>query len=174
MCAPLKRVQNNDCIEQKVGVVGGWDTTTAAPSTTTIVHALKSNEMSQAFRYASPGNRENIGNDLNKFEEMVKKGPYRFLVRHLNSEILMINDMHPSTKRFLVRTVPGDDENRSSNGSYDDDSLDDEKDDEEDDEDNGMKTVCKSPVHDYWWILSRAKRGPDEGCYMVDAVIPNS
>ena len=74
----------------------------------------------------------------------------------------MINNMHPSTKRFLVRTVQNDDENRSSN------------DDEEDDEDSSMKTACKSPIHDYWWILSRATRGPNEGCYMVDSIIPNS
>eukprot|EP00980_Cylindrotheca_fusiformis_P019258 scaffold6572_cov106-Cylindrotheca_fusiformis.AAC.10 len=32
----------------------------------------------------------------------------------------------------------------------------------------------KATIQEYWWSLSRCKaRGPDVGCYMVDAVIPN-
>jgi hypothetical protein len=29
-------------------------------------------------------------------------------------------------------------------------------------------------IVEFWWSLSRVRSGPNEGCYMVDAVIPNT
>jgi len=121
--------------------------------------ALKSNDMSKVFRYASPSNKDRVGGDVQKFDEMVRSGPYRFLVGHRNAEILLVNDIYaPTSRRFLVRVVP--DETCMTA------------------EDNRLQlietTTNNSLVHDYWWVLSRSRKGPDVGCYMVDAVLPNS
>jgi hypothetical protein len=32
----------------------------------------------------------------------------------------------------------------------------------------------KGGIYEYWWSLSRCRTGPNTGCYMVDAVIPNN
>ena len=36
------------------------------------------------------------------------------------------------------------------------------------------KGYPKKSIVEYWWSLSRCRSGPSEGCYMVDAVIPNN
>ena len=103
--------------------------------------ALQQDNMEGVYEYASPFNKQNTGS-VDRFGQMVRSGPYKYLVSHKKADILMESKMAASMQ-YLVRVVPQ--ESRSS-----------------------------TSVVEYWWSLSRCKSGPHQGCYMVDAVIPNA
>lgn len=64
--------------------------------------ALQHNDMTGVFQFASPGNKAQVGGDINRFGEMVRSGPYQFLIGHSNAELLLESSMARS-KQFLVR-----------------------------------------------------------------------
>lgn len=68
--------------------------------------ALQRDDMDQVYKFASPGNKERTG-DVTRFGQMVRWGPYKHLVKHSKSLILMEATMAQS-QQFLVRIVPGD------------------------------------------------------------------
>lgn len=106
--------------------------------------ALQDDDITAVYQLASPNNKQNVGT-LQRFEEMVRGGPYRHLVGHAKSQILLESDMVQS-KQYLVRVVP--------------------KNYQQGDTKNGQ-------IYDYWWSLSRCRGGPYDGSYMVDAVFPD-
>jgi hypothetical protein len=68
--------------------------------------ALQQDDMDQVYKFASPGNKERTG-DVTRFGQMVRSGPYKYLIKHSKSIILMEATMAQS-QQFLVRIVPGD------------------------------------------------------------------
>ena len=68
--------------------------------------ALQHDDMDQVYLFASPGNKECTG-DVARFGQMVRSGPYKYMVKHSKSLILMEATMGLS-QQFLVRIVPGD------------------------------------------------------------------
>jgi hypothetical protein len=99
--------------------------------------------MPGVFRFASPRNKAHFGGDVNRFEDMVNRGPYQFLINHSKAEILLQSSLAQS-QQYLVRVIPA---------GY----------------------PRKASIQEYWWSLSRCRdQGPDAGCYMVDAVLPNT
>jgi len=105
--------------------------------------ALQQDDMSGVYEFASPVNKQRTG-DVNTFGQMVRSGPYRYLIHHKRADILMASTIAAS-KQYLVRVFP----------------------------DDSIPTSSAKKVVEYWWSLSRCKTGPNAGCYMVDAVIPN-
>lgn len=107
--------------------------------------ALQKNDMSGVYEFASPANKQRTG-DVNTFSQMVRSGPYKYLVGHKKADVLLESNMAAS-KQYLVRVIPTNINN------------------------DGNAKISK--VVEYWWSLSRCPNGPNAGCYMVDAVIPN-
>jgi hypothetical protein len=105
--------------------------------------SLQKDDMNGVYEFASPANKQRTG-DVITFGNMVRTGPYKYLVGHKKADILLESTMVAS-KQYLVRVVPSE-------------SL-----------ENPSKRVVE-----YWWSLSRCNAGPHAGCYLVDAVIPNS
>ena len=101
--------------------------------------ALKKDDMAGVYEFASPNNKAQTGS-IDKFGQMVRSGPYTYLVGHEESAILLESTLGAS-KQFLVRVIPSD---------------------------------PKKTAVEYWWSLSRCRTGENQGCFMVDAVIPNS
>lgn len=95
------------------------------------------------YEYASPNNKKRTG-DIATFAQMVRVGPYKYLIGHKKADILLTSTIAAS-KQYFVRVFPAEDK----------------------DEKSSKKVV------EYWWSLSRCTTGPHTGCYMVDAVIPN-
>mmetsp|Transcript_35519 Transcript_35519/g.52146 ORF Transcript_35519/g.52146 Transcript_35519/m.52146 type:complete len:174 (-) Transcript_35519:207-728(-) len=117
--------------------------------------ALQDNDMTEVYKFASPANKAQTGNAAN-FGKMVRSGPYRYLVGHSRSEILLESKMSMSQK-FLVRVISspltsedGEEESYSRGRSS-----------------RGGRVI------EYWWCLSRCYKGEFAGSFMVDAVIPN-
>jgi hypothetical protein len=105
--------------------------------------AFQQNDMPGVFRFASPRNKAQFGGDVNRFENMINRGPYQILVNHSKAEILLQSSLAQS-QQYLVRVIPAD-------------------------------YPRKASIQEYWWSLSRCRaQGPDAGCYMVDAVLPNA
>jgi hypothetical protein len=104
--------------------------------------SLRQNDMPGVYEYASPANKQQTG-DVKRFGEMVRVGPYRYLIGHTRADILLTSNIGAS-KQYLVRVLADDDTNPSS-----------------------------KKIKEYWWSLSRCRTGTYAGCYMVDAVIPN-
>ena len=104
--------------------------------------ALQQNHMADVYEFASPSNKAQVGESLDRFSQMVQSGPYRNLIGHSKSTILLASTLAAS-KQYLVRVTP--------------------------------KDYPHTAIVEYWWSLSRVQTpGPHEGCYMVDAVIPNA
>lgn len=103
--------------------------------------ALKKDDMAGVYEYASPFNKQNTGS-VDRFSQMVRSGPYKYLVKHKRADILLESKM-ASSMQYLVRVVP-------------------------------QEFQSSAVLREYWWSLSRCKSGPNIGCYMVDAVIPNA
>lgn len=116
--------------------------------------ALQDDDMAAVYKFASPANKEQTGNAAN-FGKMVRSGPYRYLVGHSRSEILLESKMAAS-QQFLVRVISP--------------SLTLE---EEGEEDSCSRKAIGGKIIEYWWSLSRCNKGEFAGSYMVDAVIPN-
>jgi hypothetical protein len=112
--------------------------------------ALQQRDMAGVYQYASPTNQAQVG-DLDRFSQMIQnsRGPYRPLIGHTKSDILLSSQMFAS-KQYLVRVVFHNN-----------------------DDDNNNNNARNSKIVEYWWSLSRCKIGRYAGCYMVDAVIPN-
>lgn len=71
------------------------------------LQALQQDDMAQVYQLASPNNKERTGGDVARFGQMVRSGPYRHLVKHQKSTILLESTMVAS-QQFLVRIVPRD------------------------------------------------------------------
>lgn len=75
--------------------------------------ALQEDDMHAVYRYASPNNRaatttgKGGDDDVERFGRMVRAGPYRPLVRHRRSTILLESTMAES-RQYLVRVTPGE------------------------------------------------------------------
>jgi hypothetical protein len=67
--------------------------------------ALQLDDMDAVYRYASPNNKKMTGGDVDRFGQMVRSGPYRYLIRHRRSEILLESKMAES-RQYLVRVTP--------------------------------------------------------------------
>jgi len=156
--------------------------------------ALRRDDMSAAFAYASPNNKDRVQNSLPVFDKMVRSGLYRFLVRHRKSELLLTTTLRGTA------SSDGDDKNTRWQGlvrvladdaSFEDDSNDDSQRQQQQQlgelqrqpplqEQQQQGRQNQNPqqrphVVEYWWSLSRCQRDDSEykDCYMVDAVIPN-
>jgi hypothetical protein len=106
--------------------------------------ALRQDNMADVYRYASPANKMQTGT-LETFGRMVRSPPYNFLVRHEEADILLESQLGAS-RQYLVRIVP-----------------------------NAKSFPRKTTTVEYWWSLSPCTvPGEYQGCYMVDAVIPNA
>mmetsp|Transcript_646 Transcript_646/g.1432 ORF Transcript_646/g.1432 Transcript_646/m.1432 type:complete len:184 (+) Transcript_646:156-707(+) len=115
--------------------------------------ALRDDDIGAVYKFASPANKEHIGSATD-FAKMVRSGPYRYLLGHSRSEILLESKLSAS-HQFLVRVI-------TSSSIFEED-----KDRSYPQDTNGGKVV------EYWWSLSRCNKGEFTGSYMVDAVIPN-
>lgn len=104
--------------------------------------SLQKDDMNGVYEFASPANKQRTG-DVKTFGQMVRSGPYKYLVGHKKADILLASTIADSMQ-YLVRVVPSDNSENSS-----------------------------KRVVEYWWSLSRCNAGPQAGCYLVDAVIPN-
>lgn len=86
----------------------GVDTLTPSTTPEQIVQsqlsALQNNDMSGVYEFASPANKQRTG-DVNTFGQMVRTGPYKYLVGHKKADILLTSNMAAS-KQYLVRVVP--------------------------------------------------------------------
>jgi hypothetical protein len=142
------------------------------------LESLQKADMKQVFDCASPQNKAKTG-PLEKFATMVQSPPYHSLVNHQSAELLLTTRMSFQSGHVswsgLVRVLP------QNNKDDTDEDMDDE--DEDDDTRDGFSRSNNSSnnsnnnqqVVEYWWILSRCnEKGPYEGCYMVDSVIPNN
>lgn len=118
--------------------------------------ALQANDMAGVFQFASPANKQNVNNDVKKFGEMVQSGPYRHLLGHERADIMLQSTLGLS-KQYLVRVITNPSQMNKVVASTSAPTTKDEK----------------EKVVEYWWSLSRSTFGPNTGCYMVDAVIPN-
>ena len=67
--------------------------------------SLQEDDMTGVFDFASPANRERVGGDVNRFGEMVRSGPYKYLISHTKADILLYSQMGQS-KQYLVRVIP--------------------------------------------------------------------
>ena len=114
--------------------------------------ALQVQDMAGVFQFASPANRQNVNNDVEKFGHMVRSGPYKHLLGHERADIMLQSSLGLS-KQYLVRVI-------TDQTKMNDDDKEEEK-------------KKKKKIVEYWWSLSRSTDGPNAGCYMVDAVIPN-
>mmetsp|Transcript_20621 Transcript_20621/g.51267 ORF Transcript_20621/g.51267 Transcript_20621/m.51267 type:complete len:196 (-) Transcript_20621:504-1091(-) len=131
------------------------------------LEALKEGDIGTVYKFASPGNKQQTG-DVTNFARMVQSGPYRYLLGHSRSEILLESKMAESCQ-YLVRVT-------SSLASAPSSPLDvevDGEDDVEEEDDSISQTAEQKKILEYWWSLSRCKSGEYTGSYMVDAVIPN-
>eukprot|EP00531_Pseudo-nitzschia_arenysensis_P011605 CAMPEP_0116141792 /NCGR_PEP_ID=MMETSP0329-20121206/14565_1 /TAXON_ID=697910 /ORGANISM="Pseudo-nitzschia arenysensis, Strain B593" /LENGTH=205 /DNA_ID=CAMNT_0003636987 /DNA_START=21 /DNA_END=638 /DNA_ORIENTATION=- len=139
------------------------------------LEALKDGDIGTVYKFASPGNKQQTG-DVTNFARMVQSGPYRFLLGHINSEILLESKMAES-RQYLVRVTSSSAlETAPSELENDNEDDDDNEDDEEEEEDESLSSQTaaeQKKVLEYWWSLSRCKTGEYSGSYMVDAVIPN-
>jgi Domain of unknown function (DUF4864) len=70
------------------------------------LQALQQDDMAAVYQYASPGNKERTG-DVTRFSQMVRSGPYKCLIQHQKSTILLESTM-ASSRQFLVRILPRD------------------------------------------------------------------
>jgi hypothetical protein len=68
------------------------------------LQALQKDDMATVYQCASPGNKERTG-DVTRFGEMVRFGPYKHLIEHQKSIILLESTM-ASSQQFLVKIVP--------------------------------------------------------------------
>jgi len=101
--------------------------------------ALQKDDMQGVYEFASPLNKLQTGS-VDRFSQMVRSGPYQYLIGHQKATILLSSNMAAS-QQFLVRVVP--------------------------------KDFPSKGIVEYWWSLSRCRTGPNAGCFLVDAVIPN-
>jgi Domain of unknown function (DUF4864) len=70
------------------------------------LQALQQDDMASVYQLASPNNKERTV-DVTRFGQMVRSGPYKHLVRHIRSTVLLESNMAAS-QQFLVRIVPRD------------------------------------------------------------------
>jgi len=127
--------------------------------------ALRDGDIESVYKFASPGNKKQTG-DVATFAKMVRSGPYRYLVGHENSAILLMSKMAGS-RQFLVRVTSSSSASTSSSSL----NLDSEEGEEDEWRSKGPKRGKK--ILEYWWSLSRCKSGEFTGSYMVDFVLPN-
>jgi hypothetical protein len=103
-----------------VALVSGWLSTVNAlsPSTTpehivlSQLSALQKDDMPGVYEFASPANKQRTG-DVNTFGQMVRTGPYKYLVGHKKADILLESNMAAS-KQYLVRVIPSNTEEKSN------------------------------------------------------------
>lgn len=117
--------------------------TTAEEIVIAQLNALQKSDMEGVYEFASPNNKQQTGN-LERFSQMVRADPYRYLLGHERAQILLSSKIAKS-EQYLVRIIATENFER------------------------GSKTI-----KEYWWSLSRCRAGPMLDCFMVDAVIPNS
>jgi hypothetical protein len=155
------------------------DALSLTPATTPIqvvtsqLEYLKENDMNGVFQYASPNNKKNVGGSVLKFGDMVRSGPYKYLVSHKEATILLTytSKFRPDNWQGLVRVIPSSITPPPAATTFND--VDDDDDDDDNDNESSLtfeKTKKDNIVHEYWWILSRC----NDGCFMVDMVIPNA
>lgn len=67
--------------------------------------AFQQQDMAGVYQYASPNNQAQVGN-LDRFTQMIQNnnGPYKWLIGHEKSDILLSSNMAAS-KQYLVRVV---------------------------------------------------------------------
>jgi hypothetical protein len=67
--------------------------------------AFQQQDMAGVYQYGSPNNKAQVG-DLDRFTHMIQnsKGPYKWLIGHSKSDILLSSQMSAS-KQYLVRVV---------------------------------------------------------------------
>lgn len=70
--------------------------------------ALQKDDMQLVFDFASVGNKAGFQNDLETFDRMVRSatGPYKFLLRHQEAEILLFMKTPSDRWQGLVRVSP--------------------------------------------------------------------
>eukprot|EP00535_Pseudo-nitzschia_heimii_P001618 CAMPEP_0197188328 /NCGR_PEP_ID=MMETSP1423-20130617/17625_1 /TAXON_ID=476441 /ORGANISM="Pseudo-nitzschia heimii, Strain UNC1101" /LENGTH=102 /DNA_ID=CAMNT_0042640131 /DNA_START=1 /DNA_END=306 /DNA_ORIENTATION=- len=66
--------------------------------------ALRDNDLERVYEFASPGNKAQTGGDVDSFSRMVRSGPYRYLLGHSRSDVLIESKM-ASSRQFLVRVT---------------------------------------------------------------------
>lgn len=66
--------------------------------------ALQRNDMAGVYKYASPANKERTGS-LDRFDAMVRSGPYRYLLGHQRN-VMLLTSTTPVAWVTLVRIVP--------------------------------------------------------------------
>mmetsp|Transcript_20171 Transcript_20171/g.29942 ORF Transcript_20171/g.29942 Transcript_20171/m.29942 type:complete len:143 (-) Transcript_20171:220-648(-) len=71
------------------------------------LEALQKDDMNAVYLVASPANKERTG-DAAKFGSMVRSGPYRHLVQHAKSDIMMESKLTPASQQYLVRVITPD------------------------------------------------------------------
>ena len=155
------------------------DALSLTPATTPIqivesqLKSLKENDMNGVFQYASPNNKANVGGSVIKFGDLVRSGKYKYLVSHKEATILLTytSKFRPDYWQGLVRVVPTSIAAPSAATTPTTDSDDDDNDDDDDNENTLTFEKTKNcVVQEFWWILSRC----NDGCFMVDSVIPNT
>jgi hypothetical protein len=154
------------------------------------LESLQKADLKQVFDCASPQNKAKTG-PLERFTTMVQSPPYHYLVNHISAELLLTTRMSFQSGHVswsgLVRVLPQPQKNNNNNNDNADDDENDDDEEEEEDYDDNDTTKSRSrrrssninnnnqQVVEYWWILSRCtEKGPYEGCYMVDSVVPNN
>ncbi|KAG7337095.1 protein of unknown function DUF4864 containing protein [Nitzschia inconspicua] len=70
------------------------------------LQALQQDDMTKVYQLASPNNKERTG-DVTRFGQMVRSGPYRHLVQH-HSSLVLLESTIGASQQFLVRIVPQD------------------------------------------------------------------
>ncbi len=67
--------------------------------------AFQQQDMAGVYKYASPNNQAQVGN-LDRFTQMIQNnnGPYKWLIGHTKSDILLSSNMAAS-KQYLVRVI---------------------------------------------------------------------
>jgi hypothetical protein len=66
--------------------------------------ALQQDDILGVYEFSSPLNKQQTVN-VERFGQMVRGGPYRFLIGHQKADILLSSNMADS-KQYLVRVIP--------------------------------------------------------------------
>ena len=110
--------------------------------------ALQRNNVQRAFEFASPNNKKVTG-PWQRFEMMVRQTPaYSPLVCCSKFEVVGALPMGPSKYQLRARVWPAG----GSSAPY----------------------AVAAPVVDYDWVLTQQEGGAEDGCWMVDSVMPDA
>lgn len=70
------------------------------------LESLQKDDMEGVYEFASPNNKLQTGS-VDQFGQMVRGGPYKYLIGHRKAEILIASNMAAS-KQYLVRVFPSE------------------------------------------------------------------